>query len=577
MKLLDICIGKTQELDINGQSVKTAYIKESISGLVRVNALGIEGNEVAVHTDAIYAFTQENYPYWADRLKVDQAQWSSGVFAENLLISGLQERDLRVGDIVAIGKDVQLSVSGPRIPCFKLCWRLRQPDTFISEFALSGKSGVYFNVEKTGQIRSGDTVKIIHKAKNSIGIVELAAIAFGKKDIDVQELQRILDLPGLSETSALFLRNKLYAIVDQEQLRRNRWQGWRAMKVVSVTNETPSIKSFVLRAADDKHLASYRAGQFLTVNLSPHTHGSLIRVWSLSNYQDDPDHYRLSIKKEPKGLGSGVMHDQIAVGSILEVQAPLGRFVLDRGSFKPVLLIAGGIGITPLLAMLKAHLGKGKKAPPIYFIHCCQNRVNQPFREELDQLGDDFDIPILHVYDQPSADDVLGRDYQVSGYLSIAHIDSLLDGCHIIHGGKKVYMPLADIDVYMCGPPVFQEKVYDALIAAGASASRVFQESFQVGISDKHADHVGNADVFFSASGKSVRWMAEDNLSLLELAESVGLSPPNACRMGVCQTCSTIIKEGSIYYDVTLTHPPEGNRALLCSAKPNSNYVVIDL
>ena len=73
-----------------------------------------------------------------------------------------------------------------------------------------------------------------------------------------------------------------------------------------------------------------------------------------------------------------------------------------------------------------------------------------------------------------------------------------------------------------------------------------------------------------------MEWRAEDNLSLLELAESAELAPPNACRMGVCQSCSAIIKEGSVYYDFSLTHTPEDNQVLLCQAKPNTQRIVID-
>ena len=102
MKLIDICVGKTQELDISGQAIKTAYLKEAVSGPVQVNAFGIAGNDVAVHTDAVYAFSQEDYGYWADRLGADPEEWSSGLFAENLLVSGLSEQELKVGDVVSV-------------------------------------------------------------------------------------------------------------------------------------------------------------------------------------------------------------------------------------------------------------------------------------------------------------------------------------------------------------------------------------------------------------------------------------------------------------------------------------------
>lgn len=576
MKLIDICIGKTQELDIHGQPVKTAYLKHRVTGPILLNERGIEGNEVAVHTDAVYAIAPEHYKYWAARLDAKAENWAPGFFAENLSIAGLDEAQFQVGDVLSIGEEAQLKVSGPRVPCFKLCWRMGQPDTFIREFALSGKSGVYFNVERPGAIQVGDEVKIVSKAPGSVTINDIAQYIFGKA-IDEKMLQYILALPGLSETAALLLRNKLYQILDQERTRQGRWQGWREFRVAEVVEETAEIKSFVFKPSGNQPLAGYRAGQFLTVQLPVNAGSPLIRVWSLSDYQEEPDHYRLSIKKEPQGLGSGFMHDRIKAGSYLSISPPMGRFVLDRSGFKPVLLIAGGIGITPLLSMLKAHLARGEKAPPLYFIHCCRNRAVQAFRAELDQIEGEYEVPMLHVYDQPSENDEIGKDYDIEGYLSLEHIQSFMEGCHIIHGGKRIDMPLVEVDIYMCGPPLFRDKLYAELLRAGANPDRVFQESFLPNSGSDLHEQIDSATVVFSHTGKTVQWTAEEDLTLLELAESAGLSPDNACRMGVCQSCSVGLEEGKVHYDFVLTHPPGENQVLLCSAKPASRRVVLAL
>ena len=576
MKLIDICIGKTRELDIHGQPVKTAYLKHRVIGPIQLNEHGIEGNEVAVHTDAVYAIAPEHYKYWAERLDAKVENWAPGYFAENLSVAGLDEAQLQVGDVLSIGEEAQLKVSGPRVPCFKLCWHMGQPDTFIREFALSGKSGVYFNVQRPGAIQAGDEVKIVSTATDSVTINEIAQYIFGKA-IDKQKLQHILALPGLSETSALLLRNKLYQTLDQERTRQGRWQGWREFSVAEVIEETAQVKSFALKPRDNQPLAGYRAGQFLTVQLPVNAGSPLIRVWSLSDYQDVPEHYRLSIKKEPHGLGSGFMHKQIKAGSNLSISPPMGRFVLDRSGFKPILLIAGGIGITPLFSMLKAHLARGEKAPPLYFIHCCRNRAVQAFRAELDQIASEHGIPMLHVYDQPSGDDEIGEDYHIEGYLSLEHIQSFMEGCHIIHGGKRIDMPLVEVDIYMCGPPVFRDKLYAELVRAGANPDRVFQESFLPNSGSNQHGQIDSATVVFSHSGKTVQWTAEEDLTLLELAESAGLSPGNACRMGVCQSCSVGLEEGKVHYDFSLTHQPEENQVLLCSAKPATGKVVLKL
>ncbi|MED7788608.1 2Fe-2S iron-sulfur cluster-binding protein [Francisella sp. 19X1-34] len=418
---------------------------------------------------------------------------------------------------------------------------------------------------------------MIHKEKNSIAITEIASIALGQQIADEDKLKLILGLPGLSGTSSLLLINKLYANIDQKRLGKYGWKNWRKLIVEQVIEETPNIKSFILKATDNKPLALYRAGQFLTVKLPVENKNgsSLIRVWSLSDYNDQVGYYRLSIKEEIKGLGSGFMHNQVQQGMHLEVQPPMGRFVLDRSGFKPILLIAGGIGITPILAMLKAHLSRSGKKPPIYFIHCCQNKINHLFRNELDELINKYNIPKQYVYSQPNNEDLLGVDYDIEGHLTIQDIRSFIDGCYILNGVKRIDMPLAEFDIYMCGPKVFQDILQKALIGSDANPERIFQESFVTNGNSQEHSNLESSQVVFTTLNKEIEWKASDNLTLLELAESAGLNLANSCRMGVCETCSAKLIEGSVYYESSLPTKLEKNRVLLCRAKPKTKRVVI--
>ena len=113
MKLHAICSGEIAIQNIRGHDVKTAYAKQQVKGPVRINKFGLEGNEVAVHLDAIYAVALSTYDHWATELGVDPSSWPAGVFAENLIIDGLEEETLAVGDIIEIGDEVVLSVAGP--------------------------------------------------------------------------------------------------------------------------------------------------------------------------------------------------------------------------------------------------------------------------------------------------------------------------------------------------------------------------------------------------------------------------------------------------------------------------------
>ncbi|MED7788607.1 MOSC domain-containing protein [Francisella sp. 19X1-34] len=94
MKLVSVCVGKTRIQNIHGESVKTAYIKKPVVGQIAVEENGLANNEVAVHTDAIYAFAEENYQYWGDQLNVNSEKFTPGFFAENLIISQLDEKKI---------------------------------------------------------------------------------------------------------------------------------------------------------------------------------------------------------------------------------------------------------------------------------------------------------------------------------------------------------------------------------------------------------------------------------------------------------------------------------------------------
>ena len=301
--------------------------------------------------------------------------------------------------------------------------------------------------------------------------------------------------------------------------------------MTKVVDETAEIKSFYLSPFDNNPLAPFLAGQFISVKMLTDEQ-TITRVWSLSDYQDMPNHYRISIKREPNGVGSGYMHQTVTEGDILSIQAPMGHFSIDRSSFRPTLMIAGGIGITPLLAMLNAQLERGDNMPPVYFIHCCQNRQSQAFRQQLDLMAQKHKFNILHVYSSPNTNDKCGDDYDLEGYLEGENIKAFIAGCYIYHGGKKVYMPLSEFDIYMCGPSVFQDTMHATLLSLGANMTRIKTELFGPTALDSLMGGIERSEVTFAKSNKTVIWTATSGKTLLDLAESEGLTPSYSCRMG---------------------------------------------
>jgi MOSC domain-containing protein YiiM len=299
MELIAVSVGKARTVEIGGEPVETAYLKSPLEGSCSIGPNGLDGNETAVHPDPVYAIAEEHYAYWADRLGVSPSQWPHGYFAENLTIRGLSERDLHVGDIVQIGSQLRLIVAGPRIPCFKVAWRMERPDSFVRDFASSGNTGVYFGVLEPGTVVAGDSVRVIHRESDNPTVYDIGACTRGETSVTAEELKRILAVPSLSKTSALLLSGAYYRLLDAPDLDRH-WAGWRPFVIDDMVDETDSVRSFVLRPVDAGLLPRFAAGQFVPVRFRTTSGEEFVRPWSLSTYSRSPTTYRISVKREDR-------------------------------------------------------------------------------------------------------------------------------------------------------------------------------------------------------------------------------------------------------------------------------------
>lgn len=573
MEIKHICLGKTRILKIDNQDVTTAILKEGVNTPVRITHQGLEGNEVAVHTDPVYALAAEAYPYWAAELGENLDNWPPGFFGENLLVSGLDETDLHLGDVLAVGDTVRLIVAGPRIPCFKLTWRLQQPKSFIPKFALSNRTGVYFGVLEEGTVKAGDKVTRIHTEAGNPTVSELAGFIFGQPLPEIDELRRILSLPSLSKMVALGLGTKLYRLIDADRRKSGRWSGWRPFRVARIVEEAKAVRSFRLEPQDDQPLAKPRAGEIFTVRVPLEDGGQVTRTWTVSDYQDAPDHYRITVLRIPEGKGSGALHDHIREGDTLELRAPAGRFVLDRSGFHPVVLVADGIGITPIFAMVKAHLER-TSPPPLYLFYCAADQGSQPFRAELEALSAEHpNFKVIHLLSAPGPDDACDKE----GYLTAPDMIAALQGCHIRQAGKRIDFHWFESDFYFCTPHSMFDVLSKALAAGGANASRMFHESFVPSATPVAATALTQAEVAFRSAGVTAHWTEEAETTLLELAEAQGLDVESGCRMGMCHACKCRVLAGEVRYVAHPSDPPEDGWTLPCIAVPASGEVVLDL
>jgi MOSC domain-containing protein YiiM len=173
-------------VECDGALIETAIFKQPVAGPVRVGRTNLAGDRQAdlrVHggpDKAVYGYPADHYPWWKSELGRDDLAW--GMFGENLTIEGLVETTVRIGDVFRIGT-VELEVSQPRLPCYKLGVKFGMP-SMVKLFMNSGRLGFYFRVAREGVLTAGDDVRQINAADaDAPTIAELARLeAEGKKD-----------------------------------------------------------------------------------------------------------------------------------------------------------------------------------------------------------------------------------------------------------------------------------------------------------------------------------------------------------------------------------------------------------
>ncbi len=343
-----------------------------------------------------------------------------------------------------------------------------------------------------------------------------------------------------------------------EREQRNQWQRWR---VQSVQQESADIRSLVL-APETGVAPDFAAGQHLPIRITTAAGETLLRTYSLSSAPSDGQ-LRISVKAQ--GVVSRHLHEQVQVGDVLDVRPPLGSFTLNSDSKRPLVLIGAGVGITPLLSMLREQvaLGQGRR---IHFFQGARTLADLPFQAELRELVQRAGglLKIHRALSTPEADALPGRDYEQHGRIELAQI--------------KAVLSFDDYDFYLCGPAAFTQAIYDGLRDLNVADVRIHAEAFGPSTLKRRTD--GQAatfvqpsaatepvPVYFSASSKEARW-TPDSGSLLELAESRGLTPEFSCRGGSCGTCKTRLLSGQVHYPNPPAELPQDGGVLICCVVP---------
>ncbi|KAK6202077.1 hypothetical protein LQW54_009035 [Pestalotiopsis sp. IQ-011] len=575
MEVLAVSRSIPKEYELHGMKISSSIIHEPLTtseDFIEIDENGVVGNETAAHDGPVYVFFAENYDYWCSELGVDRSSWDWCHWGENITLKYKNkiflESEIHLGDIWKIGQTVRLEVCGSRIPCAKLAWRCGQKDQWLKPLADTGRVGVYLRVIEGGRIHPGDHGFLETSSNDSMNVAAVTQVAFDTSLKTKDTLNILANHQLLLRMNRIFMVKKQISQEDQINAGKATWKGWRDLEVFRVEEDKAGVRSFYLKSVDEAPLANYLPGQFLSVALP----SQKIRNWTISDYptRDGPPYYRISIKKANDA--SAWMHESCKVGTILSSRSPAGRFFLDwtqQIPFRQVYLSAG-IGITPMLAMMKAHSIHPKyNGTPALWLHVTRNSSTFCFQDELAKLDDRFRRYLF--FTDPLETDKQGSDYDYTGRPSPTILAKIL-------GASYRWAPLSDkvltLDAKMstyhvCGPAAFEESIKACLQDVGIPPPMVKSESFsQAGAV---AGELKTARVRFTKSGLSATWNQEKPQSILELAESIGLKPDYGCRVGACGSCAGRITCGSVNGGIQMD-----GTVLTCSAMPASEVVDLE-
>ncbi len=302
--------------------------------------------------------------------------------------------------------------------------------------------------------------------------------------------------------------------------------GWEETKVLEIVDQTEDIRTFRMRRPKN---FDYKPGQFLTIQIRIEGKPA-IRCYSICSAPATQNVIDISVKRQ--GLVSGALHQTIKSGSALIVRKPAGPFVYPEGTDLPIVLLGGGVGITPLLSMLR-HAVVAEPKRRVTLVFSVKTERDIPFREEL--------LSFEPNHPQTKVVFAVTRGGEMPG----------------IHKGRvdaDLLRRLTDGDptraVYcICGPTPMIDGMKELLAGLGVPREQVLAEEFQAAVAAASAPAGAMVPVtlVLKKTGGSVR--IPPGRTLLEAAEAGGAEIPFACRSGVCKSCRTKLVSGEVDCD----------------------------
>lgn len=314
------------------------------------------------------------------------------------------------------------------------------------------------------------------------------------------------------------------------------------VRVVRKTAEATDIATFELVDAQGDALPPFSAGAHIDVHLP----NGLVRQYSLCNDSAETHRYLIGVLRDPASRGGSLaMHDLVNEGDILQISAPKNHFPLAHEARRS-LLLAGGIGITPILCMAERLAISGAEFDLHY---CTRSPARTAFRNRI--RGSAFTSRVHFHFDDGDAAQKLDI---------AATLGKVEDGTHL----------------YVCGPKGFMNAVLDTARAAGWPEAQLHYEFFAADVGPSDSDE--SFEVKLASSGRVVK--VEKDKTIIAALAAAGVEIPFSCEQGVCGTCLTRVLEGVPDHKDNYLTPEEqaaNDQLLPCCSRAKSPMLVLDL
>ncbi len=314
------------------------------------------------------------------------------------------------------------------------------------------------------------------------------------------------------------------AIRRDPRHRRAEEAGFVPARVLAVIRETEAIRTF--RLARPRGF-DFRAGQFLMVRLVAGGR-RIARCYSISSSPRDRRHLEISVRRQ--GLVSGALHDSLHPGSMLFVHPPLGDFGIPEHLDGPLVLVAGGIGITPLISIAR-DVTRSAPGRPVTLLYSAKSREELAFREELLSLAARH--PLLRVVFTVTAG-------EADASVRRGRIDERLVREVVADPRNGVFL--------ICGPLPMIDAMRSLAARLGASEERIRSEAFEAAsaIASRAAPDAAGAGGRLRLAVSECEIVVEPSETLLDAAARAGVAIPSFCRAGICGTCRTRLISGDV-------------------------------